>query len=145
MADDKEEPVFGIDLETERLRKANKFIREIEEKVSDKKAFASLARRLPTLLLNSGLVLTIAYLMKRVKEEEGREGAKKPEELLLEFLTTRLKETGLLSENKDYMKDLDTLLDSTPDELSLMLDEALASAEALKIITEAKLGPGEGG
>ncbi len=145
MADDKEEPVFGIDLETERLRKANKFIREIEEKVSDKKAFASLARRLPTLLLNSGLVLTVAYLMKRVKEEEGSEGAKKPEELLLEFLVTRLKETGLLSENKDYMKVLDTLLDSTPDELSLMLDEALASAEALKIITEAKLGPGEGG
>ena len=43
MADEKKELVFGLDLETERLRDANNFIREREKGISDKKAFTSLA------------------------------------------------------------------------------------------------------
>ena len=132
-----------------RLRIANKFVKERVEGMpsADRKEFLSLARRLPTLLLNSGLVLTVAYLKKRSKEERERgEGSgssgTKPEELVLSYLSQRLVEAGLLGKDQDLFEYLLDEKGPSPELVSLMLDEALYSAEALKIISEARLEEG---
>lgn len=130
-----------LDLERRRLSAANEFVKR---KMADIKAnegdFVSIARRLPTLLLNSGLLLTIAYLQKRPKE--GGRG-KKAEELVLEYLKERLRSIGLIEGDPDYL--LGYLLGKEPETITLMLDEALNSAEALKLIVEARFSEAEEG
>lgn len=144
----------------ERLKYANRFVKkEVEEAYRNderkKRDFLSLAKRLPSLLLSSGLIVTIAYLKKRSKEEgersegslEERSTDKKspePEELVLGYLTDCITRAGLLKEGHDLFEYLLSEDGPSPEHVSLMLDEALNSAEALKIISEARLG-GKGG
>ena len=121
----------------DRLRIANKFVRErVEGKLSadGRKDFLSLAKRLPTLLLNSGLVLTVAYLKKK--------GGPKPKGLILDYLSQRLIDAKLLQEGQDLFEYLLDEKGPSPELVSLMLDEALNSAEALKMISEARLEEG---
>lgn len=119
-----------MELETERLRAANHWIKERVEGKINEKEFVSLAKRIPTLLLQNGLILTVAYLQKR-----GGAGEKE----ILQYLIERLRDSGLVGDiGSDF---LDYLLNRSPSEIPLLLDEALASAEALKIIAEARLEP----
>ena len=135
-----------MELERERLRAANRWVKERVLGKIDEEEFSSQAKKLPTLLINSGLVLTVAYLQKRWKNED-KEGAgrakDKPEKVILDYIVDRLREKGLVGKvNSDF---LNYLLEQPSDKISLMFDEALASAEALKLITEARLSTPKGG
>jgi len=131
-----------MSLEMERMRDANDYVKRVEEKIRPE--FTSLARRVPSLLLSSGLILTVAYLQKRSgKSEKGGSQAEKPEGIILDYLKKRLEKMGLIPPNVGDL--LDHLLGRDPSEIALMLDEALYSAEALKMVAEARFGEVESG
>ncbi len=114
-----------------RLRYALDFVREkVHPGGGDLSEFVRVARRLPTLLLNSGLALTIAYLYRQ--RRNGRESG-----FLLEYLEGGLKRSGLLRERDDL---LESILRADASKLPEMLDEALDLAVALKLTVEVIYG-----
>ena len=118
-----------------RLRYALDFVREkVRQGGGDLSDFMRVARRLPTLLLNSGLALTIAYLYRQ--RRSGRESG-----FLLEYLEGGLKRSGLLRGGGDL---LESILRADASRLPEMLDEALDLAVALKLTVEVIYGV-EGG
>ncbi|MCS7103404.1 MAG: type III-B CRISPR module-associated protein Cmr5 [Candidatus Korarchaeum sp.] len=121
------------DRERVRLREANYLVSEVKGKGIESD-FLSLARRLPTLLANNGLLVTVAYLQRRGKEGEGE----KPETLMLNFIVKWLKSNRL--KNREIKESLlEVLLSLDPQELALIFDEVLRVAEAVKIVAEARL------
>lgn len=131
-----------MDLERERLREANNLVEEAKVKLDPSKLqeLSSLSERLPGLLINSGLLLTVAYLMKR-----GEGKGDKPESLILNFMANWLKKRGLLSEEEMREDLLKALLELDASRLPALLDEAIALAEALKFVAVARLGKGKVG
>jgi len=131
-----------MSLEMERMRDANDYVKKVDKRMRED--FTSLARRVPSLLLSSGLILTVAYLQKRSgKSEKAESQAEKPEGIILDYLKKRLEKMGLIPSNVSDL--LDHLLGRDPSEIALMLDEALYSAEALKMVAEARFGEVESG
>ncbi len=124
---------------SERLKRAYNFIKDREEYIGKvRKEFVSLSKRLPSLLLSNGMMLTVLYLEKR----KGEEGSEKAESLILDYLRESLSSAGLLNEYEGSL--LDYLFERSPEEVSLMLDESLLAAEALKLLVEAKYGEVKG-
>ena len=114
-----------------RLRYALDFVREkVRQGGGDLSDFMRVARRLPTLLLNSGLALTIAYLYRQ--RRSGRESG-----FLLEYLEGGLKRSGSLRGGGDL---LESILRADASRLPEMLDEALDLAVALKLTVEVIYG-----
>ncbi len=130
-----------MDLERERLRRANHLVDRVVSEIPDAKdEFASLSNKLPSLLANSGLLLTVAYLMKRQKTES----KEKSESLILQFIFDWFRDRGLLSQGEIKEDYLNTLLNLEEDRVSLLMDEALAISEVLKLVSNARLGKGGG-
>lgn len=117
-----------------RLREANELVSKVIEGGIGKD-FSSLAERLPTLLMNNGLLLTVAYLQKRAKEDENN-----PEWRILEFIKEWLKKMGFIEKYSEERDLLQVLLDKDISELNLIFTETLRIAEALKIVSDARLG-----
>ncbi|MEM0036799.1 MAG: type III-B CRISPR module-associated protein Cmr5 [Candidatus Korarchaeum sp.] len=122
------------DLERERLLEASKLVSSVKGSNMERE-FLSLARRLPTLLMSSGLPLTAAYLQKRSKEKEDSS-----ENRILEFMKDWFKRKKLIPQDNENKRDLlNHLLELEPLKLSIVYDEAIWIAEALKIVAEAML------
>ena len=122
---------------SERLKRAYNFIKDNEEKIEKvKKEFVSLSKRLPSLLLSNGMMLTILYLEKRKKDEGSAES------LILDYLRNSLKSADLLEGDSENL--LDYIFGKEPEYVSLMLDESLLAAEALKLLVEARYGEVKG-
>ncbi len=120
-----------MELAGQRLRYAFDFLRRrVRPGDGDVSEFVRLAKRLPTLLLNSGLALTIAYLYRQ--RRNGQESG-----LLLEYLEDGLRRSGLLREKGDI---LDSVLRTDVSRLPEVLDEALNLAVALKLTVEVIYG-----
>ncbi|MEM4478252.1 MAG: type III-B CRISPR module-associated protein Cmr5 [Candidatus Korarchaeum sp.] len=123
------------DLERGRLLEAIKLVSSVKGSNMERE-FLSLARRLPTLLMSSGLLLTAAYLQKRSKEKKEDSS----ENRILEFMKDWFKRKKLIPQDNEDKRDLlNHLLELEPLKLSILYDEAIWIAEALKIVAEAML------
>ena len=111
--------------------------------------FTNLSQRLPAMLINSGILMTMAYLLKRGmgRDDTGKKlGARKLVMHLIGWLEKRKLMSGLggLSESSDRWADisgkiLGELLNKSIRDLAWITDELLRYAEVLKVLTQARI------
>lgn len=110
---------------------------------SDRARYGTLARKLPSLLQTSGLGQTLAFLFAKAGGS-----AKKAEGLLLEQLTThlrqQLKKTLAAGSVQQLDHSIQLVLDLTPSEYRRATAEAFAVAEWLKRFAEGRIEAEEG-
>ncbi len=145
--------------EKELFRMVNDLIDEVISKLGDegKEELGNLAQRLPIMLLNSGALMTVAYLFKRCmgRESQRTETAFK----LIKSMMRWLEERGLINlgngeghgkggnSGRDRINCeelsksvLDELLRKDMREFSWISDELLKYSEALKVLAQARIG-----
>ncbi len=148
--------------EKQRFRDANSLIDEVLDLTKDRprivEDFSNLARRLPPMLVNSGPLMTMAYLLKRgMGRDEKRFVARMIVMHLIGWLHSRglirdiinkiddadAKNTNLIYSDDSWRKVaeniLDELLKKETEELAWITDELLRYSEALKVLTQARL------
>ncbi|GEM_PF-7099787 len=148
--------------EKELFKIVNDLIDGVISRLGDegKEELKNLAQRLPGMILNSGALMTVAYLLKRCmgKESKKTEAAL----MLVESIMKWLKGRNLIKlegEKRDSESDrsevhkkkcderlskeiLDELLEKDMKEISWISDEILRYSEALKVLAHARIGEG---
>lgn len=137
----------------------NGLIDEILEMAKDEKGelkntapveeFSNLSQRLPAMLINSGTLMTMAYLLRRGmgRDDTGKKlGARKLVIHLIGWLEKRklMSDLGEVDESRDRWADVSTrilkqLLGKSTEDLAWITDELLRYAEVLKVLTQARI------
>ncbi len=136
--------------ERERMSFALEYIKNVKERSNNLQSeFKNLAQKLPAMLVNSGVLMTIAFVTKNSIGEsrvggsagEGRDRAE-ANRIMLTLLIEWLKKVGVLGQEVTVDGALEALLGLSPTGLMIAHDELLRLAEPLKLLAEATLKGG---
>lgn len=124
-------------LDQERMKKAYEFVQDVKQNHSNiKSEYASLAKKLPAMIVNNGLITTMVFLRSKAKKKEDKNIT--AHEKLLDQLLIYLKDRNLCEDSRyesfrKYMEDVDI------EEYLLLTQDVLVFATWLKRIAEGEI------
>lgn len=118
-------------LEQERVRKAYEFVISVKGNEEREKKYSSLARKLPSMITQSGLITTLAFLKSKEKKEEEASG------ILLNHLLKYFSEK--FNTKNDYDDVIRKLYNANITEYLYISQEMIAFSIWLKRIAEGEL------